>query len=178
MCLVRAATEHDAGAISHVHVQSWRTTYADIVPEANLASLNEAEREVLWREWLTRDIQVYVAELNGEVVGFVSGGPLREPLQEFDAELFAIYLLKQAQGRGIGTALLRKLARSLRTKGFKSMVVWVLESNASSHFYAQSGALPVLSKEIEIGGVVLPVLAYGWPNLEAVAFACMTHVAV
>lgn len=169
MSLVRAATEQDAGAISHVHVQSWRTTYAGIVPKAYLASLNEAERELLWRDWLTRDIQVFVAELDGEVVGFASGGPIREPLQEFDAELFAIYLLKQAQDRGIGTALLRKLAGVLRAKGFKSMVAWVLESNSSSHFYAQSGALPVLSKDIEIGGVMLPVLAYGWPSLEAIA---------
>jgi hypothetical protein len=54
---IRAATEHDAVAISHVHVQSWRTTYAGIVPEEYLATLNEAERVLLWREWLTRDIR-------------------------------------------------------------------------------------------------------------------------
>lgn len=169
MSLVRAATKQDAGAISHVHVESWRTTYAGVVPDAYLASLNEAEREALWREWLTLDIEVYVAELDGEVVGFVSGGPIREPIQEFDAELFAIYLLRQAQGRGIGTALLRKLAGSLRSKGFKSMAAWVLENNSSSRFYAQSGAHPIMSKEIEIGGVMLPVQAYGWPDLEAIS---------
>ena len=99
MVSVRAATESDAIAIAHVHIQSWRTTYAGIVPEAYLAALNEAERVLLWQDWLTRDVEVYVADLDGEVVGFASGGQIREPLQDYDAELFAIYLLKTAQGR-------------------------------------------------------------------------------
>src|SRR5258708_36422890 len=104
MVLVRAAKEQDASAIAHVHIQSWLTTYSGIVPEDYLASLNEAERVLLWQDWLTRDIQVYVAEQDGELVGFISGGQIREPLQRYDAELFAIYLVDRAQGRGLGTA--------------------------------------------------------------------------
>ena len=171
MSLVRVAAAQDAGSIAHVHVESWRTTYAGIVPDAYLAGLDEAERERSWREWLTLDVPVYVAELDGEVVGFVGGGAIRETVEEFDAELFAIYLLKHAQGLGIGTALLRELAAALRSRGFRSMVAWVLEGNASSHFYARTGARPVGSKEIEIGGVMLPVVAYGWPSLEAIVSA-------
>lgn len=169
MITVRPATEEDANAISHVHVQSWLTTYAGIVPPDYLSSLNEAERVPLWREWLSGDIQVYVAELNGEIVGFVSGGQIREPLQDYDAELFAIYLLKGTQRTGIGTALLRKLANSLSAKGFKSMVAWCLRNNPSVGFYEKTGALPVSSKEIEIGGALLSELAFGWPNLGLLA---------
>jgi GNAT superfamily N-acetyltransferase len=169
MVLVRAAKKQDASAIARVHVQSWLTTYAGIVPDDYLAALNEAERVTLWRDWLTRDIDVYVAELDGEVVGFVSGGPIREPLLEYDAELFAIYLLDQAQGRGIGTALLRKLADSLRAKGFKGMTVWVLEQNPAKHFYEKSGATIVNDKKIEIGGVLLQEVAFAWPDLAKIA---------
>jgi hypothetical protein len=79
MMSIRAATEDDAVAISHVHVQSWRTTYAGIVPDGYLTTLNEAEHVVLWREWLTRDIWVYIADLDGEIVGFISGGAISEP---------------------------------------------------------------------------------------------------
>ena len=89
---------------------------------------------VLWREWLARDIQVYIAELEGEVVGFISGGPIRESVQTYNAELFAIYLLQPAQRHGIGTALLRELAGSLLSKGFTSMIVWVLEESPSTNF--------------------------------------------
>jgi len=168
MVSIRVATEDDAAEISHVHVQSWRTTYAGIVPDEYLAGLREAERVPVWREWLTRDIPVYIADLDGKVAGFISGGPIREPVQNYEAELFAIYLLQQAQGRGIGTALLRALAGSLVSKGFTSMAVWVLERNPSKRFYVKSGAQLVTSKEIEIGGAILSEEAYGWPDIEAI----------
>ena len=166
---IRPATEHDAVAISHVHVQSWRTTYAGIVPEEYLSTLNEAERVLQWREWLTRDIPVYIADLDGEIVGFISGGAIREPVQTYDAELYAIYLLEQTQGQGIGTALLKKLAESLSSKGFTSMIVWVLEKNPSRHFYERSSAQIVTAKDIQIGGVMLSEVSYGWPDLQAIA---------
>ena len=119
MASIRAATEQDASAITHVHVQSWLTTYSGIVPDHYLARLNETERVSLWQDWLSREIQVYVAELNQEMVGFVGGGRIREPEQDCDAELFAIYLLERAQGRGIGTQLLRTVAESLRNWGLE-----------------------------------------------------------
>jgi L-amino acid N-acyltransferase YncA len=169
MVSVRAAMDQDAGAISHVHVQSWRTTYIGMVPESYLAGLDETKGVLQWREWLTRDVPVLVAEVDGEIVGFVSGGSMREPLQDYDAELFAIYLLKQVQRRGIGTALVKALAKSLNAKGFKRMAAWVLEGNSSSHFYERSGAVRLLSKKIEVGGAMLPVVAYGWLDLEVVA---------
>jgi len=174
MFSIRAATVHDAKAIAHVHIASWRTTYAGIIPEEYLAALNEGDRVLLWREWLIPDALVFVAEIHrevgepGAVVGFIGGGPIREPLSGHDAELFAIYLLEHAQRRGIGTALLRVLAGSLHAQGFQSMAAWVLAGNASSHFYQKSGALFLASKEVEVGGVMLPILAYGWPNLQAI----------
>jgi GNAT superfamily N-acetyltransferase len=169
MVSIRRASGQDAGAIAHVHVQSWRTTYAGIVPEEYLAGLKESERTPLWQDWLSRDTPVFVAEKDGEVVGFASGGKLREPLEDYDAELFAIYLLERAQRQGIGTALLRCVAEWLRTQGFKSMAVWVLADNLSVGFYEESGAQRISSKEIEIGGVVLAELALGWPQLVTIA---------
>ena len=168
MISIRAATQHDAIAISHVHVQSWRTTYAGIVPEEYLATLDEAERALQWRDWLTRDTRVYIADLDGEIVGFISGGAIREPVQTYDAELYAIYLLEQAQRQGIGTALLKELAKWLLGKGFTSMIVWVLEKNPSRHFYLRSSAQVVTTKEIQMGGVMLSEVSYGWPHLQAI----------
>lgn len=168
MFSIRAATVRDAEAIAHVHVASWRTTYACIVSEEYLDTLNEAERVLSWREWLTLDALVFVAELEGEVVGFIGGGPIREPLSSYDAELYAIYLLQHLQKCGIGTALLQALAGSLHSGGFRSMAAWVLAGNNSTRFYQRSGALPLGSKEVEIGGVMLPVLAYGWPSLQTI----------
>ena len=166
MFSIRPATRDDASKIARVHVESWRTTYAGIVPDDYLAALNAAVRETQWREWLTRDVETYVAALDGKVVGFLSGGPIREPIETYDAELYAIYLLQHAQGQGIGTALLRQLSASLRSKGFHSMAVWVLEQNPAKHFYTRTGAQLLTSKKIEIGGVTLAEVAYGWPDLK------------
>jgi ribosomal protein S18 acetylase RimI-like enzyme len=80
-------------------------------------------------------------------------------------------MLNRAQGRGLGTALLRKLAGSLATKGFKGMTVWVLERNPAIHFYEKSGAALVNAKEIEIGGVLLQDVAFAWPDLAKIALA-------
>jgi GNAT superfamily N-acetyltransferase len=166
MASIRLAEVRDAAAISHVHVQSWLTTYQGLVPESFLASLNEAERVSLWQDWLTRDISVFVAELEGEVVGFAGAGGIREPFAGYDAELYSIYLLKETQGRGIGKALLGAVAKALVLKAHKSMLVWVLEQNPAVRFYEKAGAQRLMSKQIEIGGVHLPELALGWPDLR------------
>ncbi len=166
---IRPATELDAAAIAHVHIESWRSTYAGIVPASFLATLDEAERTAQWHDWLQLDLPFFVAEETGRVLGFIGGGPIREPLPGFDAELFAIYLLVSAQHHGTGRALLHTLAQALMQRGLTSMIAWVLEGNASRHFYERTGAQLVQTKAITIGGALLPVQAFGWPSLASLS---------
>ncbi len=166
MFSIREATSPDAVGIARVHVESWRTTYAGIVPDAYLAGLDEALRAQLWSEFLCGDTTVLVAENQKGILGFAHAGRVREPIQRCDAELYSIYLLNDAQKRGIGSELLKAVARKLLSKGFQSMAVWVLERNPSRAFYAKTGAKLATSKVIEIGGVRLMEIAYFWPELE------------
>ena len=165
MASIRAADVQDAAAIALVHVQSWVTTYQGIVPGDYLASLNEADRIPLWQDWLTRDIHVFVAEVEGKVVGFAGAGSIREPFGDYDAELYTLYLLKDAQGLGLGKALLNRVTEALVQKGHKSMLVWVLEQNPAVSFYEKAGAERLTCRQVEIGGIHLPELALGWPQL-------------
>lgn len=165
--LIRAAAETDAGAIAHVHVESWQTTYAGIMPAAYLAGLDEILRARLWGEWLSGGSLVFVAEWDGRVVGFAHGGASREAVGGCDAELYAIYLLKEAQKRGIGAELLKAVATALLERNFKSMAVWVLEQNRSRSFYEKTGARLATSKVIDIGGTKLMEVAYAWADLKA-----------
>jgi GNAT superfamily N-acetyltransferase len=167
MASIRLAEVRDATAIAHVHVQSWLTTYQGLVPAEYLASLREADRVRVWREWLARDISVFVAEFEGKIVGFAAGGPIREPIAAFDAELYAIYLLEEVQGGGIGKNLLSAVAQALVGRNHTSMIVWVLEQNPAVCFYEKTGAERLMSKQIEIGGVSLIELALGWPDVAA-----------
>ena len=166
MASIRIAEMRDAAAIAHVHVHSWMTTYAGIVPQDYLDSMDVAERTSLWQDWLTRDISVYVAELAGEVVGFAAGGTIREPKQPYDSELYTLYLLREVQARGIGKALLRAVASSLTQKGHQAMLTWVLKQNPAVRFYEKLGAQCLTTKQIEIGSVQLSELALGWAELR------------
>ena len=167
MFTTRPATGNDAAGIAHVHTESWRSTYAGIVPAPFLAALDEAERTEQWQAWLQLDLPVFVAEREGKVSGFIGGGPIREPVPGFDAELFAVYLLAPAQRQGVGTALLQKLAGALAQRGLTNMIAWVLESNASRAFYERTGARLVQTRATELGGASLSVQAYGWSSLAA-----------
>jgi len=169
MVSIRAAVPGDAVAIARVHVESWRTTYAGIVPDEYLAGLDETLRLKLWQEWLTSGAVVLVAERKGVVVGFVHAGKIREAIETADAEIYSLYLLKDAQGRGIGRALLRVVSAVLQEQGFKSIALWVLERNRSRGFYEACGGRLTASKVIDIGGARLMEVAYWWPELAALA---------
>jgi L-amino acid N-acyltransferase YncA len=168
--IIRPARVEDAPAIAHVHIESWKTTYAGIVPATFLASLDIEARTRMWHEELTtgRPI-VFVAEAESRIFGFVCGGPLREALDTYDAELYAIYLLQAQQQQGIGRLLIHTLATALRERNFTSMVLWVLEQNPATSFYKHLGAVEVAQKQIEIGGTSLQELALGWTNLRQLA---------
>jgi L-amino acid N-acyltransferase YncA len=167
MVSIRAAAMADAVAIAHVHVESWRTTYTGIVPDEYLAGLDETLRVQLWSEWLSGETTVLVAEYAGRVVGFAHAGKIRQPVETCDAELYSLYLLREVQGRGTGSSLLKTMAGLLRDQGFKSMSVWVLERNPSRSFYEKNGGRLAASKVIEIGGVKMMEVAYWWPELES-----------
>jgi hypothetical protein len=58
------------------------------------------------------------------------------------------------------------LASALQSKGFTSMLVWMLEQNPSVSFYERLGAVQIARKIINIGGADLQELAFGWPSLD------------
>jgi ribosomal protein S18 acetylase RimI-like enzyme len=164
---IRKAKIQDAAAIAHVQVESWKTTYAGIVPDVFLASLNKEERMRSWQEQiLAGNISIFVAEEEAGLFGFAAGGVAREKLDEYDAEFYAIYLLRERQRQGIGRTLCLTLASALQTGGFTSMLVWVLEQNPSVSFYKRLGAVQIARKVINIGGADLQELAFGWPSMD------------
>ena len=162
---IRPATPNDARAIAAVHVASWRTTYRGIVDEAVLSQLSVRQRAQYWRETLERTPPqlMYVAvDEADEIIGFATGGEEREGDEEFSAELYAIYLLQETQGQGIGRRLADAIINDLRIIGHKTILVWVLADNPATHFYAATGAVPVRERSIEIAGVQHQEVGYGW----------------
>ncbi|TMU82248.1 GNAT family N-acetyltransferase [Bacillus sp. BHET2] len=148
----RKAVLKDALGLAHVHINSWRTTYKGIVSEEYLQSLSIEARERKWVEILSDYHQTHVCEMeNGKIAGFVSFG--KERSGEYEGELYAIYLLKEYQRKGIGKKLFEIATKELKNQGFNSMWIWVLKDNQSKHFYYTYNPSIVKEEVLYIGGV-------------------------
>jgi ribosomal protein S18 acetylase RimI-like enzyme len=142
MPTVRPATGADADAIGRVQVETWRAAYRGLMPDEAVARFDVEERQRQWREWLAPEPRPgsanLVAELDGEVVGFVSVGASHS--EEHAGELYAIYLHPSCWDRGIGRALIERAEESMRSSGFTQAILWVMEGNErGERFYRAAG---------------------------------------
>ncbi len=175
---IREAVYDDIPAISQVHVDTWRSTYAGIVPDEVLAGLSYKKRQVAWQQVFENARKVdgftYVAENElGQVIGFSDGGKERTKRPNYQGELNALYILEGYQRQGFGRELVTVTARRLDSMGIRTMLVWVLEMNPACEFYEALGGQVVQEKEIEIGGKELIEIAYGWRELSTLLHACV-----
>ena len=169
---VREAELGDVSGIADVHIKSWHSTYRGIVADDFIDNLTHSRSAERWGKILsdaesTAFIKVAVGE-EGRIVGFAVGGRERDGDQNYDAELYAIYLLKEYQGKGIGRQLLSDVARGLMEKSFRSMLVWALRDNHSARkFYRALGGKEYRQRMCDIGGISYADVAYGWDSLSA-----------
>lgn len=167
--VVRTALASDAAAISAVHRESWRTTYAGILPLELIAREAGRKSEESWRRWLDnadRASATLVAERPGEgIVGFSFCGPARASLEGLDAEIYALYVLQPHQRRGIGRELVRASARHFVRQGLFGFYLWVLAANRARFFYEALGGHPIAEKAEQLGGHPFNEIAYAWHDL-------------
>ena len=142
---VRDARVSDARGIAHVHVASWRAAYAGQLPDRFLRKLSVEERTRSWRSRIAAkraDEAVLVAIRGATIVGFASGGPTRDKGDDPRrvGEVYAVYLLPEEWGRGMGRALLGHAISALADAGFEDASLWVLETNRRARgFYEHEG---------------------------------------
>jgi ribosomal protein S18 acetylase RimI-like enzyme len=171
---VREAGPDDADQVAQVQAQTWRGAYLGMLPHEVLLGFGETQGSAFWRRVLESaggGDAVLVAELDGEVVGFVSSGPIRGRIPGYSGEFYALYVLPEAQGCGIGTALLAHAGRAFVRRRWVSAAVWVLEDNdLGRSFYEGLGGLSLgVAKTLAYRGTSYPAIreiAYGWPDLR------------
>lgn len=114
MARIRPAAASDARAIAAVHVASWRSAYAGLVPAATLDGLNVDARARQWARWLTdpKASSVVLVVTEPQVCGFCAVGPARDPEPAVPelVEVYSFYLHPQHWGRGLGRAARHRLA--------------------------------------------------------------------
>ena len=166
-CTIRSASKDDAEGIARVQIDSWRDTYMGIIPDDYLTSMNYQTNSERWNKWLDHShLPPIVAESpEGKIVGFAFGGKEREGDHPEEGEVYAIYLLPDWKGHGIGKALMKGLATTLHETGYNSLFVWVLVKNLSRGFYEKMGGTEVRRKIVEIGGKELEEVGYWWADI-------------
>lgn len=161
---VRHARSGDADAIAQVHVASWQSAYAGLVPAAYLEGLDWRTAAEWWRRRPGRPQAgevVLTARSAAGTVGFASVGPARDGAEPGDFELYALYVLPEAWRSGVGRALLAASLSEVPSQT-ERVTLWVLRDNHRARsFYVNQGFIADgATKTISVGGAELVEVRY------------------
>lgn len=131
---------------------SWQAAYAGLLPDGFLARLSAETRAASWARRIGDGGRVLVAEEDGVLAGFAAYG---------DGQLYALYLLPEYWGRGLGRALHDRVVEELSGD---SAILWVLATNERAKaFYVRQGWVDDGARQTETiddGRVTLEEIRY------------------
>lgn len=152
---IRIAAAEDVRRIAEIQVDSWRSAYRGILPDAYLDRLDVESRLAVWRQFVGKsESPILVADEEKTLVGFCHLMPSRDTDADNEAEIVAIYLDPPAWRRGIGRGLCAAALAIACEQGYRAMTIWVLEENRRARgFYEAMGlATDGGTKLARIGG--------------------------
>jgi phosphinothricin acetyltransferase len=135
--LIRPAAKPDLGAITAIYSHSvlHGTASFEIEPP------DEAEMGNRFDALIDQGYPYIVAEIDGRIVGYAYAGAYRtRPAYRFSVE-DSIYVAADAQGQGLGRALLTELIALSVSKGFRQMIAVIGDSRnfASTALHRSQG---------------------------------------
>lgn len=171
---IRAARALDAGTIAALNLACWRETYEGLVPGETMAALTLEERLAYWGAALDVSAEMrpsvsLALNADGEAIGFSSWRPHALALRGLGrgADISAVYLLKRAQRRGVGRALMRRMAEEMGENGVKWATLLVLRDNLPARRFYESLGGRRFGRETLWRGVAQ--VAYGWRDVARLA---------
>ncbi len=177
MIRIRRASRSDAAAIARVHVETWQSAYAGLLPDSMLVGMSDVRQAAWWTRLLADPGEargVFVADdQDMGVVGFGSCGLVRDKPEGLDGreirvgEVYTLYVEPDFQNMGLGRRLLDALFRQLRADGFDTAVLWMLADNPTRFFYEGLGGQQVGERTDTFAGADVDEVAYAWRDLEA-----------
>ena len=125
--LLRPATAADAAATAAIYnaeVLGSRVTF-DLVTRT-------FEEQAEWLDARSGALEVVVAEIDGEVVGFASLSAYRERAAYRTTVEDSIYVHADHRGAGVGRALLEEIVSVARERGFHAVIARIVADHAAS----------------------------------------------
>ena len=132
---IRLGQAADLDAITDIYNRAVLTTTATFDTEPRTAA--EQQR---WFEAHTGRHRVYVAEIDGTVVGWAALTPWSERRAYSDTAETSLYVEAEHRGKGVGTALKRAVIEGARALGFHVLIAQIAEgADASRHLSERFG---------------------------------------
>ena len=138
----RAATDEDCFDIANISIEGWRFAYKGIMPDETLNTLDANARAEGRAAYIKENpLSSIVCTENNKLVGFVDYEKCRDSdSSDSTGEVWAIYVLPEYIGQGIGRELFSKALADLSQRGFTDASVWVLQQNHIARgFYERQG---------------------------------------
>ena len=170
---VRAAKEKDVRAIANVYVDTWRSTYAGILPDKVLIEMSAQRQMVIWARAIrhangkAEEKIMVIEDEKGTIFGVSSCGFNRDRTSMYSGEVYTLYIHPDCQNQGYGELLLAHIFIILIEQGYNEAVIWVLSLNPSRFFYEAMHGKRIDEREEKLWGTVLREIAYGWPDLKS-----------
>lgn len=156
---IRSAESRDVAEIERVARRAWNEVYDDILQQDTIdAALDEwYAREQLRQHVEGDDISFFVAEDDGLVRGYVSGG--KNELGS--GEVAAIYVDPEHWRRGLGTRLIEHFEAHGRERGWSTMQIRVIaENDVARSFYEKHGYEVESTEEAPLFGEPITEVCY------------------
>ena len=167
--IIRPADFGDAAEIAHIQINSYRSAYAGLLPQAYLDRFDPVEQQSDWEACLLafRDVLLVADRVEAGLAGYALGRLAESAEDAPSGELVALHLQSEQQRRGIGRRLISAMAQELAARGAKRLMVWVLLGNPASAFYRRLGGEPAGERSVLLDDdVCVREAAYVWPDLH------------
>lgn len=166
---VRPGRRADAATIADIFVETWRDTYAGMLPDRMLVNMSVEAQAGYWQRLLAarrpEEVVRVVEDTKAGLVAFGSCGPLRRSKSK-EGEVYTLYVRPVWQGLGIGRLLLAALLRALRERGCRQAMLWVVAANPSRFFYEAVGGVRAVERVQRLWGMDVPQIGYRWPDID------------
>ncbi len=136
--VIREAILDDIARIVEINIESWQNTYASIIDNDDLFSIDKQERIEKFQTTFSEK-KILVATLNGEVVGFAW---YNENMSDnsYENEIVALYVDLKYRKNGVGKTLFEGVINKINKRGTSNLIIWCLEKNYNARkFYERLG---------------------------------------
>lgn len=166
---IRETRPEDASGVARtdarVYAGSRRVTRRGSVPDSSLDAMSFEESEERWRTRFSegdRRAFTFVAGTPEGVAGFAPDGPRPGgTFSDYDAELHALYLLRERQGEGSGKA------GKLSEAGRRAVIARVMARNAAARGSYEAHGGKLVRRDVSgVSGESLEEVAYGRDGLR------------